>query len=184
MPEPPLIYDRTAVKTATRPVYLAPAGLPAVAWMFLAVGAVLALVGWIDVALLYYPPGFGNNEWEFGTIAQTFDALPTATVATFLLAVGLRARGGRPLTARLFAALCGVVALAVVALLLVFLLDIPIAWRAITRVPPGGQQNLMAIAGVKRGILKVAAYGIGYAACYLALAVMMWRAGRRAVAAT
>ena len=178
MPEQPLIYDRAAARAASPHGRLAPAGLPDVAWLLLAVGLVLALVGWTDVALLYYPPFFGNNEWEFGVVAQTFDALPTSTVAMLLLAVGLRARGGRPIPTRLFGVLCGVIMLVIVGLLVIFLLDVPIAWKAITRVPPGGQRNLMAIAGLKRGIAKVGAYGVGYAACYAVMAVMMWRAGR------
>src|SRR5689334_14868275 len=50
-----------------------------------AAGLVLAIVGWTDWALLWVPLRFGVVEWEFGTISQSFDALPLATIGTAAL---------------------------------------------------------------------------------------------------
>lgn len=69
---------------------------PGQAWSILGgAGAMLALVGWTDVALLWVPPNFGNVEWEFATLSGMFDALPLATLGLVGMAAGAAARDGR-----------------------------------------------------------------------------------------
>lgn len=134
----------------------------------------------MDIGLLYLPLGFGNNEWEFGIIAQTFDALPTATVGMVLLAAGLRAHGSRTAILRALSIVCVVIALILAVLLLIFALDIPIAWKAMTRVPAGAtpttQPNPIVVSGIKRGIAKAMLFGLVYITAYGVLARQMWRA--------
>lgn len=67
---------------------LPPPSLSDLAPLLIAAGAVLAVAGWVDVGLFYRPLRFGDAEWEFGTIAQTFDAMPLATLGLVLLALG------------------------------------------------------------------------------------------------
>lgn len=124
--------------------------------------------------------GFGNSEWEFGIIAQTFDAMPTATMGMLLLALGLRARDAGKALTRTHAAVCALVALVIALLLVIFSLDIPVAWRAMTRVPPGGgaPQTAVVIAGIKRGIAKAVLFGVVYLVTYAMMARMMWRRPR------
>ena len=158
---------------------LAPATPAQLAPLILTVGLVLALSGWTDVALFYLPLQFGQNEWEFGTIAQTFDALPLPTLAMLLLATGLRARGGSRRWTRALAAACGLVVLVLVGLLLIFALDVPVAWKAMAHPTTGmAAPTLQVIAGIKRGIVKVLLFGVGYLAAYATLAVSLWRSGR------
>lgn len=151
-----------------------------VAWILIAGGLVLSLSGWVDILLFYYPAQFGQNEWEFGTIAQTFDALPLPMMATVLLALGVRARGGHRIWPRGLAVLCALVALCLVGLLVIFVLDVPIAWKAMTGVPGPAQAQASpaVVSGIKRGIAKVAAFGVGYVSAYTALAIGLWRAPR------
>jgi hypothetical protein len=73
---------------------------------------------------------------------------------------------------------------AVLLLWLLFLLDIPVAWQAMTRVPPGAtgaaaQPNVLVMSGIKRGIAKAVVFGVAYAATFLGMAIMMWRGARR-----
>jgi hypothetical protein len=136
-------------------------------------------VGWADIGLLYLPLGFGNNEWEFGIIAQTFDALPMSTVGMLLLALGLRARGAGRVFTRGHAIICMIVVLVLVLLLVIFSLDIPIALKAMMRVPQGAspttQPNPILVSGIKRGIAKAVLFGLIYIVTFGGMAWQMWR---------
>jgi hypothetical protein len=44
------------------------------------IGLAFALVGGFDLALIWIPLGFGNPEWEFGTVSATLDGLPVTTL--------------------------------------------------------------------------------------------------------
>jgi hypothetical protein len=149
-------------------------------------GLVLSLTGWIDVLGFYWPPRFGDNDWEFGVIAHTLDVLPLPTLGLVLLALALRAMPERRILARLVALASGLVALMVLGLLLIFALDIPIAFRAVARAAEratasGGQPNPLIHAGVKRVVVKAGVFALGYIAAFGSMAVILWRTpGRKA----
>lgn len=147
-------------------------------------GLVLSLAGWVDVLLFYLPPRFGDNEWEFATIAQTFDALPLPTLGLVLLALALRTMPHRRLLARIGAAKCALIALLLLGLLLIFMLDVPVAFNALARATQeaaarGGQVNPVASAGIKRVVAKALLYGLAYVTAYAAIAVLLWRGSER-----
>ncbi len=150
--------------------------------VLLIAGLVLSFAGWVDVALFYWPLRFGDAEWEFGTISQTFDALPLPTMGAVLLAMAARLTG-RPQAKVALAVLCAAIAVWCLTLLIVFLLDVPVAFQALDRATraaaeQGRQVNPLAGAGLKRGVAKAIVFGIAYAAAYLALAVLLLRKPR------
>lgn len=49
------------------------------------VGLALLVVGGADFALTWYPMEFGNREWEFGTVTQSFNGLPILVLGLGLL---------------------------------------------------------------------------------------------------
>jgi hypothetical protein len=63
--------------------------------ILLGAGLVLALIGWIDIALLWYPLQLTNLEWEFSTVTAAINALPLATMGMTLAAVAAVARRSR-----------------------------------------------------------------------------------------
>ena len=88
----------------------------------------LAVVALIDLVLLWVPVRFGNPDWEFGTFTQTVDSLPLLSMMTLgLVVVGL-SRGSQT-RLRLLAAWCAAVVLAIVAIVVLYLLNVPLIWQ-------------------------------------------------------
>jgi len=133
------------------------------------------MVGWIDFALLFWPPRFGVAEWEVSVIARTFDSMPLPTMGLVLLVVGIRAKGGPRWPSRSVAALLACVALAVVLSLGLITLDLPVMVRTIRSAPAGQPAGAVMMAGLKRVILKAYLFGAGYLALYGWMAVKVWR---------
>ena len=153
-----------------------PATLEQVAPLLIAVGAALLLAGTADIGFFFFPAGFGDNSWEFGTIGQLMDSMPGPTMGLLLLAVGARARGWRRATKAL-TALCALAAVAILGMLVIFLLDLPIAYHAMTNVN-GQPATDMVRAGLRRGIAKYLVLLPGYLGCYVTLTIAQWRSLR------
>jgi hypothetical protein len=84
------------------------------AWQVLAtVGWVFIVVGGLDVGLVWFPPAFGNQGWEFGSITAALNGLPLPVMGTALvLASGVaRGHGVSARTAMVIAGLLAVVGL-------------------------------------------------------------------------
>jgi hypothetical protein len=131
---------------------------------------VLAIVGWTDWLLLWVPLQFGVVEWEFGTISQSFDALPLATIGTAALVVAaLNGGWRRTLT------IAGTSALVIGVLLLlvlgVFVLDIPIVLKGVN----GPMRPVLV-----KAMAKTSLYGLLYTSTYAWLGFTCWQAIRRA----
>ena len=63
-----------------------PAPSPESGWQLLAgLGWLFALVAASDLALVWYPFGFGNPDWEISTVSATVDHLPLLTVGLALI---------------------------------------------------------------------------------------------------
>lgn len=122
----------------------------------LAAGAALAVVGWTDAALLWYPLGFGSAEWEFATTSTFFDALPLGTIGLVALAVGALARGSTWLL-RLLGLAFPLLAVALVAVFALFVLNAVVAWN---RVDPGFRVML------DRAVLKTSVLSMTYIVLY------------------
>ena len=116
----------------------------------IAAGLALTIVGLIDVSLLWYPPRFGDAEWEFANLGSTFESLSLTTLGLALLAAGFTARGlkgGLYLMAGLFAFF----SLATLAGLALFGLNIPVALGG----TPAALQTTLKMVLVKNVVLAV-----------------------------
>jgi hypothetical protein len=174
-----LVADEEGRRKA--PSVLPPSGVHGLAPILIVAGVLLAIAGWVDVGLFYYPVRFGEAEWEFGIIAQTFDAMPLPTLGLVLLALGIRARSGSIAWSRGAAIIFAVVALLCLAALVLFALDIPLAFRAMHRAgAQATQQSALISSGLKRGMAKVILFSVCYATAYALLAFKMWRVPREA----
>ena len=128
-------------------------------------GVALAIVGWVDLALLWWPPQFGNPQWEFVIITNFLDALPVATLGVTIAAFGAMARSWRGpviVTAVIAALLTAVL----IALSIIYLLDLPLALRS----TPPTMKSVM-----YRTMLKSGAFAATYVAFYGWLAWFAWR---------
>ena len=79
MSEPKIVASAQGKKKA-KPVDAAQVWA-AVGWTCLA----FLTVGWADWVLTWYPPSFGNREWEFGTVVATLNNIPILVLSTALL---------------------------------------------------------------------------------------------------
>lgn len=127
---------------------------PDVGWSLLSwVGLVFLVIGLLDLSLGWYPARFGNPEWEFGTIARTFDSLPITVLGLALTLAGSAARGiGWAIRATALVAV--LLAVALLAALVVYALDVPLALRVVT--------DPLARMGLKRAVAKALVQGTLY----------------------
>ena len=139
------------------------------AWVFvLVVGGGLALVGVIDVGLLFTHARWASLDWEFGTVSAMIDGMPLITIGCGAMAAATVARGwhvGRKLLAPVFV----LITLGVLASLVVFLLDVPPALKAMD---PLMRPLVMKV------ILKTGTMGATYVVVYSLLAALTWRRRR------
>jgi hypothetical protein len=134
-------------------------------------GAALAFIGATDLALLWFPPHFGNAEWEFATVSATLESLPLAALGFGLLTAGAmvrRARAGLYFLAAVFTLLT----LMVLGASGLFMLDIPVALRG---APPQIKGQLM------QHFLKTALLTVAYLSLfgYLAWSTLAAARSRR-----
>ena len=151
----------------------APARLPAlptVGWTYLGwVGVVFACVGFLDIALAWYPSGLGNAAWEFGTVSASLNGLPLPALGiTLLLAAGL-AEGSRVKT-RIALGMLVVLAVLLLAAAFLYVTVVPIALRD---VGTGAVRT-----GLLKSIVKALALLLLYPTMFIWLAFAGWRAGR------
>lgn len=131
--------------------------MPEAGWRVIAVvGLLLGAIGWLDVLLLWIPAYFGRTEWEFGTISSTFDALPLATLGLSLILAGAIANGWR-VRLRVVAWFAFVVAVVLLAALVLYATDVPLAWSG---VQPAAQPVL------KRVMIKTVLLAVAYIAAH------------------
>ena len=136
-------------------------GWKAVGWF----GLLLAVIGLSDVALYWYPLAFESVEWQFGTVASSFGALPLATIGLAAVVGALlvnRNRGAMIVTAA---------GLLILALLMgmaygLFATNLPMAMAA-----TDGPQGPAIIRGVARTTIK----GLGFGSAYVIAGVILLR---------
>jgi hypothetical protein len=116
----------------------------------------LALVGWTDLALLWFPLQTSSPEWEFGAITAFFESMPLGTIGLVCLAL-VSALQRRVRSLRFLTILFWVLALGFVALLGVFVLGVPLALRAVQ----GPMQPVLQFS-----LAKTAAFGLIYVMMY------------------
>lgn len=131
-------------------------------------GLMLALPGWLDIALLFVPAQWASIDWEFGTIAATFSALPVGSFGLAAASVGAVAGGAGRMT-RLLAVLWALATLVLLAMATVFALDVPVVLRAVD------QANRY---GVTQVIMKTGLLAMLYVIVFAAMTVWCWKRSR------
>ncbi|HEX7050782.1 MAG TPA: hypothetical protein VF188_11310 [Longimicrobiales bacterium] len=121
-------------------------------------GALLALIGFGDIALTWYPVGLGAPEWEFATVSASLSGLPLPTMGLAMVLAAALAGGRRRVVLALVLALAALTMLVLGALGL-FLTDVPIALRATTAAA--------ARIGIEKVIIKTVMLGVGFSAAYV-----------------
>jgi hypothetical protein len=123
------------------------------AWRALTwIGVAFTALGLLDVALGWYPPAFGNPEWEFGTISGTLNALAIPMLGLYLVLASAIARSDRR-SARAVSVGMAVLLLMVLGLGLVYLTVVPLAIKSVSN-------NALVAFGMKKAIVKAVALGI------------------------
>ena len=121
----------------------------------------LALVGWTDWLLLWFPFRLGVPEWEFGTISGAFDAMALGTIG-FLVLATVVARGGTRTLGRVLALTALGVSLLCLVLWVLYLLNVPLAVNAV-------QPELKGV--LEKSVIKTSLLALFYAGGYGALGV-------------
>jgi hypothetical protein len=167
-----LVPEKILVEEAPRePKYEWAPISPAGAWVMLGwLGVLLSAVALSDYAIAMVPFRFGVAEWEFATIASVFSGLPLLTMglAALWLSAMMRAQRWQVITTAVVLLVAGVV---VFGLLLVFVLDVPLALRA-----SAGEVRL----GVKKAVAKTVMLGLLFGGSYLVTGVWSLRRRREA----
>lgn len=138
-----------ASKTGRRTVPSPSVGWELLGWM----GLAFFLIGALDLAMGWLPLRFGNPEWEFGTVSRTFDNLPITALGLTLLLASAAARGV-DWAIRATGLIALLLALFLFAGFVIYLLDVPVAFRAV------GESA--ARSGLKRAVTKALVQGLLY----------------------
>ena len=143
---------------------------PELGWEMLGwIGVAFAVIGALDLVLAWFPPAFGNAEWEFGTVSVSLNGLPLPALGLmFLLTAGV-AQGS-----------LWKVRLALVALVLVTLILLATAVLYVTVLPIALQdvQNPAVRTGLLKSVVKALLLLVLYPVLFLWMAVKGWRASR------
>jgi len=132
---------------------------PDFGWKLLGwVGGVLLIVGLIDLGLAFYPPMFGNPNWEFGTVSSQLNSLPVPMLGLALL-LGAAVARGWILGTRVWAIVGIVMAVLILAAAVIWALNLPLAFRSV--------QEPAARLGLKKSVAKSVAQAILYPVAFL-----------------
>lgn len=134
------------------------------AMMFL-IGLGLTVIGGVDVGLLFFPARWSSLDWEFGTVGAFIDGLPLVTMGFGAMVVASTGRGWLKWRAVLAAAAL-LMAIVVLAMVVIFVLDGPAAFRAVS---PEMKPTL------KKAVFKTGIMGAVYVWIFAALGVWTWR---------
>lgn len=129
-------------------------------------GVALAIAGFFDLFLAWFPLGIGNAEWEFGTVTGMLNGLPLPTVGLVLVLISARERG-RVWVARVVGTVFAALAVAIILAGILYALDVPLALRAV--------QNPLAKTGLIKAIIKAMGLVVVYTVVFFWIAVGTWR---------
>jgi len=141
------------------------------------VGVLLTTVSLADIALAFYPARFGVMEWEFGTGASTIASLPLVAIGLAALMGSALARGRRGRVIVVVILLI-ILALGTLAMLTVFLLDLPVALKSVA------SPDIKL--GIQKACVKTVLLGVAFPVGFLVAAVGALRrlqAGKRKIQA-
>jgi hypothetical protein len=122
-------------------------------------GVAYLIMSAIDLALGWYPLGFGKPEWEFGTISATIAGFAVPTLALYLILGSALARE-RTKVARGIAVAMIVLALFVAILFILYLTAVPLALEGVST-------NPSIQLGIKKAIVKSLTLFLGYETLFI-----------------
>lgn len=132
------------------------------------VGLAFLVVGGTDFTLVWVPTAFGNREWEFATVTQSFNGLPI-----LLLGVGLLVAASATTERRWW----GWVGTGVAGVLLAWVLVGSALWASNVSLALATVPDELRI-GVEKAIAKTAIQAVVYA---VVLGYVVWRTWRTRV---
>lgn len=122
------------------------------AWRALSwIGIAFVILGFLDIALGWYPTAFGNPEWEFGTISGSLNALAIPMLGLYLILASALARAERNV-ARIVSVIMGVLLLVILGLGIIYLTVVPLALKAVSG-------NALLSLGIKKAVVKAIVLG-------------------------
>lgn len=138
------------------------------AWRILGwLGLAYLLMSLIDLALGWYPIGFGSPEWEFGTISATMAGLAIPTLSLYLI-LGSAVAQDRKNMARAVGVAMIVIAVSIAILCVIYLTSVPIALNAVAA-------NPVVHLGLEKAVIKSLMLFAGYEILYVVGAVRALR---------
>ena len=150
-------------RTAFEPIFVA---APKTAWRWLGwLGFLLAVVGAVDISLRWYPMAFRSPEWEFGTVGITVASLTLFSIGTVLVLVASLARASDA-AVKVLSVVFSLLAVMLAAILLLFMLDIPLALKA---------GNAAVGLEIKKTIARTMIMGAAFEAMFVGCAVVSFR---------
>lgn len=136
--------------------------------MLVVAGSAFALVGTLDLLLLWMPVRLDSLAWEYATVARTFDAIPMPVLGLLLIAFGSLRQGRVPRRRiRLVAATFFALGILSVALGLLLLTSIP---AVLSQTPPEAAE------AARRAAARHVTQAVIYPVAWLAVAVGLWKA--------
>jgi magnesium-transporting ATPase (P-type) len=140
---------------------------PRTAWRLLGwFGLLLAVVGFMDVALQWYPTSFKSPEWEFGTVTGSLATLPLLSIGLMSMLASFLARAERGGVVAM-AIVFGVMLVLLIGAFLLFLSDVPLALKASTSTP--------VVLTMKKSIIRTTVMALGFGTAYLVAVVVSFR---------
>lgn len=147
-------------------VRTAPARLGGAWALLVPTGLVFMLVGAADLALVWYPLGFGSAEWEFGSVTSMLNGLPVLVMGLAFLAMAAVA-GGRRWAGRGIATVLLLLAVTVLLMAVLYATTVPIALNA--------APNATVALGLKKAIAKTTIQAAVYPVLLIWMAISTWR---------
>jgi hypothetical protein len=139
---------------------------PKTAWRYAGwLGLVLVVVGGIDIALRWYPTSFRSPEWEFGTIGITIASLPLFSIGLVMVLASSLARASK-VGAQVLAGVFSLLAVLLLAILMIFLLDVPLALKA---------PDPRVLLEIKKTVLRTLIMGLAFEILFVSSAVLSFR---------
>lgn len=164
---PPRILVRSE---ATSRTILAPA--PDTGWYLLGgIGFVFAVVAGADLALAWYPLGFGNAEWEFGTVTTVLNGLPLLAMGLALGFASAAARGKAGLL-KFWSLVLVLLGLVILGCLALYARNVPVALASV-------QEEGLKL-GMQKAVLKTIVQGITYPVAFLWTGWLGWKHAKTA----
>jgi len=149
MDEPTVLIKEPRGGAPKKPVQDFLLGWSLLLWL----GWLFILVGILNLILVWVPLQLGTPEYEFASVASSFDSLPLPTMGLILALAASRAKG-LALSGRVVVVIAMVLGLMVLVGLVLYWLNVPLALKAVV--------DPMPRLGIKKSILKVSAQGILY----------------------